>query len=145
MRQGERKASRLATILGRYAVSLCLAALAAGLAAPADAGTPGPAPAAGKAVKAQKNQTRVSSGFGTRSDPLGKAKRFHKGLDITGPAGQSVLSYRAQTQHSCHQVSSSFEQVSGCQGHDKYIKNFSLLYRAWRFCAGGRCPSPCSC
>ena len=36
MRQGERKASRLATILGRYAVSLCLAALAAGLAAPAD-------------------------------------------------------------------------------------------------------------
>ena len=53
--------------------------------------------------------------------------------------------YVAQTQHSCHQVSSSFEQVSGCQGHDKYIKNFSLLYRAWRFCAGGRCPSPCSC
>jgi len=97
MRQGERKASRLATILGRYAVSLCLAALAAGLAAPADAGKPGPSPAAGKAVKAQKNQKRVSSGFGTRSDPLGKAKRFHKGLDITGPAGQSVLSYREGT------------------------------------------------
>ena len=56
-----------------------------------------------------------------------------------------VQTLQAQTQHSCHQVSSSFEQVSGCQGHDKYIKNFSLLYRDWRFCAGGRCPSPCSC
>ncbi len=97
MRQGERRASRLARTLGRCAVGLCLAALAVGLAAPADAGKPGPSPAAGKAIKAKKNHKRVSSGFGTRNDPLGKAKRFHKGLDIAGQAGLPVLSYREGT------------------------------------------------
>ena len=97
MRQAERTTSRLATVLGRCAVGLCLAALAVGLAAPADAGKPGTAPAAGKVVKTKKSPKRVSSGFGTRNDPLGKAKRFHKGLDIAGPAGLPVLSYREGT------------------------------------------------
>ncbi len=94
MRQGERKPSRLAKTLGRCAFGLCLATLAAGLSAPADAGKPGTAPAA---VKAKKPPKRVSSGFGTRSDPLGKVRRFHKGLDIAGPAGQPVLAYREGT------------------------------------------------
>ena len=97
MRQGKRTTSLLAKSLGRCAVGLCLAALALGLAAPADAGKPGPSMAAAKATKAKKPHKRVSSGFGTRSDPLGKAKRFHKGLDITGQAGLPVLSYREGT------------------------------------------------
>lgn len=88
MRRGERKRSGLSRTLRQCAFGLCLAALAVGLSAPAEAG---------KAVKAKKPHKRVSSGFGTRSDPLGKSKRFHKGLDITGPAGLPVLAYREGT------------------------------------------------
>ncbi len=97
MRQGERKRSRLSRTFRRCAVGLCLAALAVGLSNSAEAGKSGLSPAAGKAVTAKKPHKRVSSGFGTRKDPLGKSKKFHKGLDIVGPAGLPVLAYREGT------------------------------------------------
>ena len=88
MRRGERKPSRVSRALRRCVVGLGLAALAVALSAPAEAG---------KSAKAKKPHKRVSSGFGTRNDPLGKSKKFHKGLDLTGPAGLPVLAYREGT------------------------------------------------
>ncbi len=88
MRQGERIRSRVSRALRRCVAGLTLAALAVALSGPAEAGKP---------AKGKKPQKRVSSGFGTRSDPLGKSKKFHKGLDLTGPAGLPVLAYREGT------------------------------------------------
>ena len=94
MRRIERKHFRLSIAWKPCAFVLCLAALTLGPFALAEASKKDSSPAA---LKTKKPYKRVSSGFGTRSDPLAKSKRFHKGLDITGPAGQSVLSYREGT------------------------------------------------
>lgn len=94
MRRIERKHFGLSIAWKRCAFVLYLAALTLGPFALAEASKNGSSPAA---LKTKKPHKRVSSGFGTRSDPLGKSKRFHKGLDITGPAGQPVLSYREGT------------------------------------------------
>ena len=32
----------------------------------------------------------ISSGFGTRDDPIGRQKRFHAGIDIAAPAGAEI-------------------------------------------------------
>uniref|UniRef100_I2PWY2 Metalloendopeptidase-like membrane protein n=1 Tax=Desulfovibrio sp. U5L TaxID=596152 RepID=I2PWY2_9BACT len=97
MRGEDQKRWRVSQTLGRYALGLCLAVLTVSLAEPALAAKTGISPAAGKTGKAKKSHKRVSSGFGTRSDPLGKSKKFHKGLDITGQAGLPVLALREGT------------------------------------------------
>lgn len=39
---------------------------------------------------ANKNLTRVASGWGYRIDPIYKVKRFHEGMDFTAPVGTKV-------------------------------------------------------
>lgn len=38
--------------------------------------------------------SRVSSGFGRRSDPITRRRRFHEGVDISRPAGTEVFAWR---------------------------------------------------
>ncbi len=38
-------------------------------------------------------KVRVTSGFGKRRDPINKRKKFHKGVDISRPAGTEVFAW----------------------------------------------------
>ena len=48
-------------------------------------------------TREKKARERVCSGFGTRRDPIDKSKNFHKGIDVSGPAGTRVMAYKAGT------------------------------------------------
>lgn len=74
--------------------SLAVAALAAFDAAGCLADT-GVARTAEKKLKqaSPKRKVGASSGFGIRKDPINKRKDFHKGIDISRPAGTEVFSW----------------------------------------------------
>lgn len=46
---------------------------------------------------ALKRKVGASSGFGVRRDPINKRRDFHKGIDISRPAGTKVLAWSGGT------------------------------------------------
>lgn len=46
---------------------------------------------------APKRKVGASSGFGVRRDPINKRRDFHKGIDISRPAGTKVLAWSGGT------------------------------------------------
>ena len=88
--------------LKRIILNAGLFVMAAGVAAldaaasKADTGMPSDGERLLKAP-APKRKVKASSGFGVRRDPISKRRDFHKGIDISRPAGTEVLAWSGGT------------------------------------------------
>ncbi|MFP5238760.1 MAG: M23 family metallopeptidase [Acidobacteriota bacterium] len=81
-------------LIAHTALVLALALPGAMGAAPAkaDTGIAG-APRLNQGKTHSKREVGASSGFGVRRDPINKLSDFHKGIDISRPAGTAVLAW----------------------------------------------------